>query len=278
MRNVKLVILFLLIQAIFCCAAFAQWGLVDVVYLKNGGMIKGIIIEQIPNESIKIQTKDGNIFVYRNDEIEKIAKEKEVAEPQKTSRQGSEVIKTTIPQTPRFYVNIGMGIPSSPNDFSDYWKTGLNIGVGIGYPVSKNLDIIAMFNYSRFSFDGEKFITDAGYGGYGFEIDGGTASFLTLNVDLKVALGSGDTSFRPFIVGGAGLFKMLMKDTTIRLQWQSETVAGYDETKLGISMGAGFDVILNQQMSLYLVARYTVGFTEDESTTYFPLNMGLNFR
>lgn len=47
----------------------------DVIYLKNGGLIRGIIIEQIPYVSIKIQTKDGNIFVYKLDEIERITKE-----------------------------------------------------------------------------------------------------------------------------------------------------------------------------------------------------------
>lgn len=47
----------------------------DVVYLKNGGLMKGLIIEQIPNVQIKIQTKDGNIFVYKMEEIEKITKE-----------------------------------------------------------------------------------------------------------------------------------------------------------------------------------------------------------
>lgn len=47
----------------------------DVVYLKNGSIIRGMIIEQIPNKSIKIQTKDGNVFVYEMDEIEKITKE-----------------------------------------------------------------------------------------------------------------------------------------------------------------------------------------------------------
>lgn len=36
---------------------------VDVVYLKNGSIIRGMIIEQIPNVSLKIQTKDGSIFV-----------------------------------------------------------------------------------------------------------------------------------------------------------------------------------------------------------------------
>jgi len=48
----------------------------EVFYLKNGSIIKGIIIETIPNKSFKIQTKDGNIFVFTIDEIEKITKEK----------------------------------------------------------------------------------------------------------------------------------------------------------------------------------------------------------
>jgi hypothetical protein len=47
----------------------------EVVYLKNGGIIKGVIIEQVPNEKLKIETKDGNVFVYTFSEIEKITKE-----------------------------------------------------------------------------------------------------------------------------------------------------------------------------------------------------------
>lgn len=53
---------------------FAQ-ALEDVVYLKNGGLMRGIIIEQIPNQSLKIQTREMNVFVYKFEEIEKIAKE-----------------------------------------------------------------------------------------------------------------------------------------------------------------------------------------------------------
>ena len=46
----------------------------DVVYLKNGSIIRGVIIEQIPNNSITIQTADGNVFIYRMDEVETISK------------------------------------------------------------------------------------------------------------------------------------------------------------------------------------------------------------
>lgn len=46
----------------------------EVVYLKNGSIIKGVVIEQVPGESLKIQTYDGSIFVYKMSEVEKIIK------------------------------------------------------------------------------------------------------------------------------------------------------------------------------------------------------------
>jgi len=54
--------------------SFAQ-QMEDAVYLKNGSIIKGIVIEEIPNESLKIQTRDGSIFVYKMNEVEKITKQ-----------------------------------------------------------------------------------------------------------------------------------------------------------------------------------------------------------
>ena len=50
--------------------------MVDVVYLKNGSVITGSIIEQIPNETIKIQTRDGSVFVYQYSDISRMTKEK----------------------------------------------------------------------------------------------------------------------------------------------------------------------------------------------------------
>ena len=59
---------------------FAQ-PLEDVVYLKDGTIVRGIIIEQIPGESLKIQTQGGSMFVYTLEEIAKIVKEP-VLEPE----------------------------------------------------------------------------------------------------------------------------------------------------------------------------------------------------
>ena len=65
----------LLLLVLVCNFSYGQNNMEDVVYLKNGSIIRGIIIEQVPNQSIKIQTKDRNVFVFKYDEIEKMTKE-----------------------------------------------------------------------------------------------------------------------------------------------------------------------------------------------------------
>ena len=54
---------------------FAQSGFQDVIYLKNGEVRRGMIIEEVPNVQLKMQTADGNVFVYTVDEIERKTKE-----------------------------------------------------------------------------------------------------------------------------------------------------------------------------------------------------------
>ena len=70
----RLIFLICLTTLVMTSQAFAQ-QMEDVVHLKNGGLIRGTIIEQVPGESLKIQTRDGNVFVYTMDEIAKMSKE-----------------------------------------------------------------------------------------------------------------------------------------------------------------------------------------------------------
>ena len=59
----------------FTSIAFAQNNLEDVIYLKNGSVYRGLIIEQVPNLSYKIQIAGGSIISVTLTEIEKITKE-----------------------------------------------------------------------------------------------------------------------------------------------------------------------------------------------------------
>jgi hypothetical protein len=47
----------------------------DFLYLKNGSVIKGQIVEQVIGSTVKIQTLDGSQFVYKIEDIEKITRE-----------------------------------------------------------------------------------------------------------------------------------------------------------------------------------------------------------
>ena len=55
-------------------AATDQMG--SVLYLKNGSVIHGVIVEQVIGKSVKIQTRAGNILKFQVDEIEKISTER----------------------------------------------------------------------------------------------------------------------------------------------------------------------------------------------------------
>ncbi len=81
-------ITFLICFSFFAIISVGQNNYEEVVYLKNGSVIHGVIIEQIPNISIKIKTNDGNIFVFKIDEVEKITKELPVT-PQKVNNKKS---------------------------------------------------------------------------------------------------------------------------------------------------------------------------------------------
>lgn len=64
-------LLFLLVGGI----AYAQKRGDEIVYLKNGSVIRGTVLELIQGQQVKVQTADGSIFVYSTAEIERIVKD-----------------------------------------------------------------------------------------------------------------------------------------------------------------------------------------------------------
>ena len=62
---------FLLAILSVCCATlvYAQKPTQDVLYLKNGSVVKGTIMSWT-GETVKIQTRDGSIFVYDSNDVE----------------------------------------------------------------------------------------------------------------------------------------------------------------------------------------------------------------
>ncbi|MGD9581444.1 MAG: hypothetical protein AB7V50_08725 [Vampirovibrionia bacterium] len=127
----------LLLFACIATLSFGQSNYQDVVYLKNGSIIRGVIIEQVPNKSIKIETTDRNVFVYQMDEIEKLTKEITAQD---------KIVSTSNKRKGFIGLSIGASIPVG--DFADksngLAKTGLQLNlINFGYLFSDNFGIVA---------------------------------------------------------------------------------------------------------------------------------------
>lgn len=61
--------------ALVICATICMVMAQDVVYLKNGSVIKGTVVEMVPNQTIKIQTADGSLFVYQTSEVDRVERD-----------------------------------------------------------------------------------------------------------------------------------------------------------------------------------------------------------
>jgi len=54
--------------------SFARKGKKDVIYLKNGSIVNGLIISSLPSGQVKIKTKDNSLWVFEASQIDSISK------------------------------------------------------------------------------------------------------------------------------------------------------------------------------------------------------------
>ena len=112
--------------------AFAQTT-TEVVYLKNGSIIKGTVTEQnMTNETIKLQTADGSIFVYKLDEIDKIEKvaQTQPAPQQVASNNTRQAAQPSYSDTYlkhgyRGFAGISLGVGTETEDISFFTTHGI---------------------------------------------------------------------------------------------------------------------------------------------------------
>lgn len=176
LQKVLLVCLFALLPGM----VFAQQApMQDVVYLKDGSVIRGVIIEQVPNESLKIETRDGNVFVYRMDEITKMTKE----------------------QAPNYYYGVRPRYEAKPSGYMGMVEAGYGIGVGGGSTIGMRytdrfeLDVINGYQFSPYGFIGI---------GVGFNISTNGENVISIPLFLHGRVNLMDRNFSPFIALSLG--------------------------------------------------------------------------
>ena len=182
-------------------------------------------------------------------------------------------------QDPSYSLSTGFAIPSAPDDFAESWNSGYNLGASIGYPLSPNLTFQGCLDYNSFTLDEDGFL---GGGLFSRSANGGTTSIVTASANLKAILSSQGSSVSPYFTGGLGFFRLSFGDVTVTDHEYpggfSQTVDGDSETAISIFFGAGLEFAINEKVNFFAEGKYGIGFTEDESTRYFPVKLGFSFK
>lgn len=121
----KLLLLLTLLLSISTYVAAQNYT--EVVYLKNGSVIKGVIIEQVPNVSLKIKTGDGSLIICQMNEVEKIIKEERYTRDYRTDIDNRKAARNTL-KGYKGFIDFGYIV-----DLSDYDANKVEISTSHGY-------------------------------------------------------------------------------------------------------------------------------------------------
>ena len=83
MKKIAVLLILILITTFECFAQSYQ----DMVYLNDGHILKGVILEIVPDDYLKIETNNGKIYTIDMNEVVKISKEKPRANTQNYNRE-----------------------------------------------------------------------------------------------------------------------------------------------------------------------------------------------
>jgi hypothetical protein len=137
----------LFISLLFSLTLLAQKGKHDVVYLKNGSVVKGQILLLDPEKFVKLKTSDKNIWVFEMNQVDSIARPVKVKIPA--------AIQTGYYNLTEFGVLAGNTNNTKTAPFTimnvSSWQfaNGLSTGIGVGVHFFDEtyLPVVADFRY-----------------------------------------------------------------------------------------------------------------------------------
>jgi opacity protein-like surface antigen len=165
------------------------------------------------------------------------------------------------------YLNSGLTVPIFPTSFSNYWKSGVNIGGGLGYALSRYVDLQAYFEHNSFGFNNDflktklneaysPFITDV-------SVDGGSFKIITVTANVRASFLAHGKSVRPYFIGGVGLFNMKQGETKDSYTFlgihYEETIPSQSKTSLAASIGLGVEAMFTPMIGAFAEIRGTIG-------------------
>ncbi len=232
----------LLLFALITTVSFGQSNYQDVVYLKNGSIIRGTIIEQVPNKSIKIETADRSVFVYQMDEIEKLTKE--VIQ----GKSGGSLSNSGLQSGYKGIVELGYQIGTG-----DYGMDRLKLNIINGYQINPYFSL-GFGTGLRYYFDAEAALIPV-FADF-------RANFMNNKISPYLSLGVGYSFDATNDFEGVGF----LLNPTVGVSFKVSD-------KSAMNVGLGYEM---QKMDFYYAGYYDY-YSSSENSGAISINVGISF-
>ena len=177
----------------------------------------------------------------------------------------------------KYYIHSGITKPLSPEDFSDGWRAGANLGFGIGKMVSKQIELSGTLIYSYLPFNRNDFESTIDISDEIMDVNGNPASCINISGNIKyLSPPKNNSTLTPYIICRAGLFSLLQKDVTINLLENDMIIEAENKTVFGCGLGIGTEIVM-ETTNLFFEIGFNLGFTEEKNTVILPLKFGVVF-
>ena len=179
---------------------------------------------------------------------------------------------------PNYYANIGMSKPFAPEPFRNDWRSGFNLGAGIGFNVSPKFEIQGEVLYDFFQLDDNSYLKNITDNIAYASVSGGETSILTLSANFKYFSPiSDDARVTPFLVGTVGAASKIISEKNINTEERQYTETKESNTIPAFGAGLGVEIEMGGNTYFVIEGRFNVLLTE-ETTVYMPLKLGIVIR
>lgn len=248
MRKFSIIsLLFTIIFFVSFSTSFGQKNREDVVFLKDGSIIRGKIIEYMTNTHVKIETRDNSIWVFKHNKIDKIAFDKG-----KTNN-GPSNLKTGYYNLTDMGVLIGTGNNNNSAPFSIMMVNGyrfnphISSGLGVGIEFFST-PVIPLYIDTRYDFY-DRSISPFAYlkGGYSFQVGENNSYYYEkisskgglmfgVGVGIRVSLGE-----KSQLIAGLG-YRFQKLDYSYYDEWTDDDINRMEKfNRLAIRVGFVFN-------------------------------------
>ena len=247
-------------------STIAQSGKKDTIYLKNGSIILGTIIEQVPGKTYKILTSDNNTFTYSVDEIEKITSNAETAPtPIATQVDAPIVLVSETPKKSEEFKNEGFSVITK---FGPLGLRSLTGGIVAGYQVNHFLFAGLGVNVDAYKTIGNAFLN---YSYKGMDI------FTPIYADIHMFSSENRVAFMwHFSLG----YSLLAKGNN-RYQSREEKTTNMDKTISGgayYGTGIGLRVFATKSVAILMEFGFKIqNYQEEQRRMLYNYNYNYNY-